>query len=32
MAPRREASHDVWSVAEAKARLSELIDRAQGAT
>ena len=30
MAPRGEASHDVWSVAEAKARLSEVIDRAQG--
>ena len=26
MAPRGEASHDVWSVAEAKARLSEVID------
>jgi len=30
MAPRCETSHDVWSVAEAKARLSEVIDRAQG--
>ncbi len=30
MARRGETSHDVWSVAEAKARLSEIIDRAQG--
>ena len=30
MAPRGETSHDAWSVAEAKARLSEIIDRAQG--
>jgi prevent-host-death family protein len=30
MAPRGETGHDAWSVAEAKARLSEVIDRAQG--
>jgi prevent-host-death family protein len=30
MDPRGERSHDAWSVAEAKARLSEVIDRAQG--
>jgi prevent-host-death family protein len=29
MAPRGETNHDAWSVAEAKARLSEVIDRAQ---
>ena len=30
MPPRGETIHDAWSVAEAKARLSEVIDRAQG--
>src|SRR5271165_5858295 len=30
MAPRGETGHDAWGVAEAKARLSEVIDRAQG--
>ena len=30
MAKRSETDHDVWSVADAKARLSEVIDRAQG--
>ena len=30
MAPQGETGHDAWSVAEAKARLSEVIDRAQG--
>jgi prevent-host-death family protein len=30
MAPRGERSHDAWSVVEAKALLSEVIDRAKG--
>ena len=30
MARRSEKSHDVWTVADAKARLSEVIERAQG--
>ena len=31
MAPQTKADRDVWSVADAKARLSEVIERAQGA-
>ncbi len=30
MARRSEKGHDVWTVADAKARLSEVIERAQG--
>lgn len=30
MARRGEKRHDVWTVADAKARLSEVIERAQG--
>jgi len=30
MARQIKADHDVWSVADAKARLSEVIERAQG--
>jgi prevent-host-death family protein len=29
MSGRSESSHEIWSVADAKARLSELIERAQ---